>query len=83
LTYSLFSLVFGWLFFQGASDVSNAQVPDLVRIKPGIQTGFSNGGWNYDRYPDLERLDARKRMLVADLKGPGIIRALHECSSPI
>ena len=77
MTYSLFSLVFGWLFFQGASDVSNAQVPDLVRIKPGIQTGFSNGGWNYDRYPDLERLDARKRMLVADLKGPGIIRALH------
>ncbi len=46
----------------------------MAVIRPDLQTGFANAGWKYDRYPDLPSLDANKAMLVADLKGPGIIR---------
>lgn len=53
------------------------EVPDVARLRPDVRTGFSNGGWNYDRYTELERLDAGRRMLAADLQGPGIIRSIH------
>jgi hypothetical protein len=53
------------------------EVPDVARLRPDLRTGFSNGGWNYDRYTELERLNAGKRMLAADLEGPGIIRSIH------
>jgi hypothetical protein len=56
-----------------------ADPPDMAVIRPNVQTGFSNGGWKYDRYPNLPALDARKTMLVADLQGPGIIRHIHVC----
>lgn len=52
---------------------------DLATIKPDIRTGFSNAGWKYDRYKDLQSLDAHTRMTVADVKGPGIIRHIHMC----
>jgi len=52
---------------------------ELATIKPHIRTGFSNGGWKYDRYKDLPSLDAHTKMTVADLKGPGIIRHIHMC----
>ncbi|MBN1421242.1 MAG: DUF2961 domain-containing protein [Planctomycetes bacterium] len=51
--------------------------PDPARIRKGVPVGFSNAGWKYDRYADLESLDKRSRMTVADLKGPGIIRHIH------
>lgn len=50
---------------------------ETARIKPKLQTGFANGGYKYDRYSELESLDANKRIVVADLKGPGIIRHIH------
>ncbi len=49
----------------------------LATIRPGIRTGFSNAGWKYDRYDNLDSLDAHTRMVVADLEGPGIIRHIH------
>lgn len=63
-----------------------AQVPDkttapggvdLATIRTDLETGFSNAGWKYDRYADLPSLDAGKRMIVANLKGPGVIRHIH------
>jgi D-arabinan exo alpha-(1,3)/(1,5)-arabinofuranosidase (non-reducing end) len=50
---------------------------DLPRIRSEASPGLPNAGWAWDRYPELPRLDAGKRMVVADLEGPGIIRAIH------
>ena len=50
---------------------------DLARIKPNVRTGFCNAGWCFDRYSDLEPLAAHTRIVVADLKGPGVIRHIH------
>lgn len=50
---------------------------DLAVIQKDATTGFANAGWKYDRYSDLPSLDAERRMVVADLKGPGIIRHIH------
>lgn len=52
-------------------------IPDLAVIRRGEKTGFVNAGWKYDRYKDLQSLDAGKRMVVADLKGPGVITHIH------
>lgn len=56
---------------------SLAQTLEVAEIKPEIRTGFAHAGWKYDRYSDMPSLDANKRMILADLKGPGIIRHLH------
>ena len=50
---------------------------ELAVIRPDLTTGFSNGGWNLDRYPGLEPLKAGSRITIADLAGPGIIRHIH------
>ena len=50
---------------------------DLPTLHPERTTGFSNGGWNLDRYPDLAPLKAGAKIVVADLQGPGIIRHIH------
>lgn len=52
-------------------------VPDVAVVKPGVQTGFANAGWKYDRYDALPVLEAGKSMRVADLVGPGIINQIH------
>jgi hypothetical protein len=49
----------------------------IAVIRPDLTTGFSNGGWNLDRYPGLEPLKAGARITIADLTGPGIIRHIH------
>jgi hypothetical protein len=54
-------------------------LPDVAVIRRGEKTGFVNAGWKYDRYKDLRGLDAGKRMVVADLKGPGVITHIHMC----
>jgi hypothetical protein len=46
-------------------------------IQPDRRTGFSNGGWAYDAYPELETLDAFKSMTVAEITGPAVITCLH------
>lgn len=50
---------------------------EITRIQQTKKTGFSNGGWKYDRYSELESLDAKKSIVVADLTGPGIITHIH------
>ncbi len=50
---------------------------DLAVIKKDAPIGFANAGWKYDRYSDLPSLDAGRRMVVADIQGPGIIRHIH------
>jgi hypothetical protein len=57
-----------------ASDNGPLQ-PALIR--KGLETGFSNGGWAADRYRDMATLDAHKAIVIADLKGPGVIRHIH------
>lgn len=57
--------------------VAAAEPPDIVVIRPDVQSHLANGGWKYDRYKELKSLDAGTRMTVADLKGPGIIRHIH------
>lgn len=54
-----------------------AQPPQMALIRPDLRTGFSHAGWAYDRYKNLEKLDAHKRITVADIKGPGVIRHIH------
>lgn len=64
-----------------AASLASAQAPEpglsIAEIRRGVRTGFSNAGWAYDRYADLPKLDAGKRMVVADIEGPGIIRHIH------
>ncbi len=38
---------------------------------------MDHAGWAYDRYEDMDTLDAGTRMLVADIEGPGTIRSIH------
>jgi hypothetical protein len=59
------------------SGISREDSAQLAKIRNDLQTGFSNGGWNLDRYPELEPLKAGARITVADLPGPGIIRHIH------
>lgn len=64
-----------WSVLQARS--VEAQTPEIAVIRPNVRSGLSNGGWKYDRYKDLQSLDAHTRMTVADLEGPGLIRQIH------
>ncbi len=57
--------------------VAQAQLPELATIRENTETGFSNAGWDLDRYKDIETLEAHSSMVLADLKGPGIIQHIH------
>ena len=74
-------LLLAGLLFGGMANseqaVAQGQSLELATIRPELQAGFANAGWNCDRYPDLPTLDAKKSMVLADLGGPGVIRALH------
>ena len=59
------------------SDGGTAASDEIALVRPGLETGFSNGGWNLDRYPGLEPLKAGAKVVIADLAGPGIIRHIH------
>lgn len=50
---------------------------EITQIKKRNQTGFSNGGWPYDAYPELKTLDANKAITIADIKGPAVITCIH------
>ncbi len=62
---------------QGQPPLQSSDGVELATLHTDIKTGFANAGWKYDRYSDLPSLDAGKRMVVADLPGPGIIRHIH------
>ena len=70
-------LSFSFIFLAACSGVGGDGPDHLAKIRPNLQTGFSNAGWNLDRYPGLEPLAAGARVTVADLTGPGIIRHIH------
>ena len=61
---------------QYGSTMNNEKL-DLPIIKEDVKTGFSNGGWEADRYRDMETLGAQKSIVIADLKGPGVIKHIH------
>ncbi len=67
------------LLLLSVASLSNAEESSLgiATLRPEIESGFSNGGWNLDAYPELEPLKAGKSIVVADLKGPGVIRTFH------
>jgi hypothetical protein len=73
----VFAVMVAPAIFQETPRCVVADPPEIAVIRPELQTGFANAGWKYDRYQDLPSLDARKTMVVADLKGPGIIRHIH------
>jgi hypothetical protein len=50
---------------------------ELCSIKPDRRTGFSNGGWAYDAYPELETLDAYTSIIIAEIEGPAVITCIH------
>jgi hypothetical protein len=52
-------------------------VLELCTIKPDRRTGFSNGGWAYDAYPELETLDAYTSITIAEIEGPAVITCIH------
>ncbi len=63
--------------YLATSPPSLAQTADVAEIRTELRTGFAHAGWKYDRYSEMPSLDANKPMLLADLKGPGIIRHIH------
>ena len=81
-------LITAWLCLQGCSahmdnpspaldPIGAPPIANIAFIKKGIPTGFSNGGWKYDRYENLKPLNAHTQITVADLAGPGIITHIH------
>ena len=48
-----------------------------ARLRPDIQTRTAQRGWKYDAYPNLQSLDARTTITVADIKGPAQINTIH------
>ncbi|MGB2958926.1 MAG: DUF2961 domain-containing protein [Bacteroidota bacterium] len=51
--------------------------PSLPIIQDDVRTGFSNGGWKYDRYRDLQPLEANTSIVIADIDGPAVITHIH------
>ncbi|HNS19792.1 MAG TPA: DUF2961 domain-containing protein [Sedimentisphaerales bacterium] len=62
---------------QSVLSAKEGNTGDLPLIRRDITTGFRNGGWEADRYRDMETLGAHKSIVIADLKGPGVIRHIH------
>ena len=56
---------------------ADQEIKNLPVIKKKIKTGFSNGGWEADRYRNMATLDAHRSIVIADLEGPGVIRHIH------
>jgi hypothetical protein len=42
---------------RGSGRPAAAVATDAAIIRPYVQTGFANGGWNLDRYKELGPLD--------------------------
>ncbi|MBN2216028.1 MAG: DUF2961 domain-containing protein [Pirellulales bacterium] len=76
LLTGLFTLI-GLTFAMASTSLRADDALCAATLRPNVRTGFSNAGWNYDRYKDLEPLSAKKSITVADLTGPGVIRHIH------
>ena len=54
-----------------------ARTTDLPVIRRDVHTGLSFGGWKFDRYRDLQTLDAHTSITVANIEGPAVITHIH------
>jgi D-arabinan exo alpha-(1,3)/(1,5)-arabinofuranosidase (non-reducing end) len=54
-----------------------SRVGNLPLIKRDATTGFSTAGWKYDRYRDMQPLEAHTGIVVADIEGPAVITHIH------
>lgn len=50
---------------------------DIALLKRDRRSGMTNGGWNYDAYPELETLDAGKAITIGAIEGPAVITNIH------
>lgn len=50
---------------------------DIARLKRDRRSGMTNGGWNYDAYPELETLDAGRAITIGAIEGPATITNIH------
>lgn len=50
---------------------------EIARKRTGKKAGLANAGWAYDMLPDLPTLDAGETITLADLRGPGVVTAIH------
>ena len=56
---------------------SRPELSGVSTIKTEIKSGFSNAGWKYDRYTEIPVFEKKSKMMVADIKGPAVIRHIH------
>ena len=78
LKNNLFAMLVSVVLISGNGLLFGSEyITRLPLIKKDVSTGFSNGGWKYDRYKNLQSLDAHASITVADIKGPGIIKHIH------
>jgi len=71
------ALIFSFVLLSTGDLYSQDKRFETARIRTDVSTGFTNGGWKYDRYKDLESLDAHTSIVIADLQGPGVIKHIH------
>ena len=57
--------------------LSSADPLDAARLHSKSNLHFGHNGWPFDAYPDQDLLNAKHSMIVADLRGPGVIRRFH------
>lgn len=50
---------------------------EIAQKRTGRRSCLANAGWAYDMLPELPTLDAGKTITLADLKGPGVVTAIH------
>jgi hypothetical protein len=72
------TLILALVLVTGMITANRGRTPaDLATIRKDRITGFANAGWAYDRYTNLDKLEAGQKITVADIKGPGIIKHIH------
>lgn len=49
----------------------------IALLKRNHRSGMTNGGWNYDAYPELETLDAGRTITIGEIEGPAVITNIH------
>lgn len=49
----------------------------IAILKRNRRSGMTNGGWNYDAYPELETLDAGRAITIGAIEGPAVITNIH------
>ena len=74
ITAFWFGLTFAATPLVLSQPLSPSQLPV---IRPDVRTGFSFGGWKWDRYRDIQTLEAKASITVAEIDGPAVITHIH------